>query len=169
MRIGNVVVDPAIAVRGVFVDPVASTSTRRPGASRRRAQRLLEYLETATLRVQGVLETHQHADHFRRRVDALSHDRETQRNRPSRHSHGVQRTFKTRLELGDDSPADGREFDSLLGFTGDGARWIDSSTPRVIATPGTTSDSRQRYHRRDAGVRSAPPYSRRGPGALRGM
>jgi glyoxylase-like metal-dependent hydrolase (beta-lactamase superfamily II) len=132
----HVVVDPATRCAAI-VDPVLDFESSTGRIRTLAVQRLLEYAETANLRVQWVLETHAHADHLS--AGAWLRDRTGAKLAIGAGIVEVQRTFKTLLDLGDEFAADGREFDRLLG-DGDTLA-IGELEARVIATPGHTSDS----------------------------
>jgi glyoxylase-like metal-dependent hydrolase (beta-lactamase superfamily II) len=132
----HVLVDPATRCAAI-VDPVLDFDPSTGRIRTLAVQRLLEYMETANLSVQWVLETHAHADHLSAGAWLREHT-------GAKLAIGagiveVQRTFKTLLDLGDEFAADGREFDRLLG-DGDTLA-IGGLEARVIATPGHTSDS----------------------------
>lgn len=132
----HVVVDPATR-RAAIVDAVldydAPSSTIRTAS----AQRVLEYVATAGLTVDWVLETHAHADHLS--AGAWLAERTGAKLGAGAGIVEVQRTFKRLLELGDDFAADGSAFDRLFG---DGETFgIGEIDVRVLAMPGHTADS----------------------------
>jgi glyoxylase-like metal-dependent hydrolase (beta-lactamase superfamily II) len=132
----HVVVDSATR-DGAIVDPVLDFDLPSGMIRTTSAQRILEYVETAGLRVEWILETHAHADH----VSACAWIRERT---GAKIGVGagiveVQKTFKRLLDLGDDFPIDGTPFDRL--FIDGETFQIGTLDVRVIATPGHTSDS----------------------------
>jgi glyoxylase-like metal-dependent hydrolase (beta-lactamase superfamily II) len=132
----HVVVDPATRSAAI-VDPVLDFDLPSGLIRTTSAQRVLEYVDTASLRIEWILETHAHADH----VSACAWLRE-QTGAKVGVGAGiveVQRTFKRLLDLGDEFPVDGSPFDRLFA---DGETFaIGALDVRVIATPGHTSDS----------------------------
>jgi glyoxylase-like metal-dependent hydrolase (beta-lactamase superfamily II) len=132
----HVVVDPATR-NAAIVDPVLDFDLPSGMIRTASAQRILEYVDTAGLRVEWILETHAHADH----VSACGWLRERTGARIGVGAgiSDVQKTFKRLLDLDDDFPVDGSPFDRLFG---DGETFrIGTLDVRVIATPGHTSDS----------------------------
>jgi glyoxylase-like metal-dependent hydrolase (beta-lactamase superfamily II) len=132
----HVVVDPATRSAAI-VDPVLDFDLPSGLICTTSVQRVLEYVATASLRVEWILETHAHADH----VSACGWLRERTGAKvgAGRGIVEVQKTFKRLLELGDDFPVDGSPFDRLFD---DGEVFeIGALEVRVIATPGHTSDS----------------------------
>jgi glyoxylase-like metal-dependent hydrolase (beta-lactamase superfamily II) len=132
----HVVVDSATRDAAI-VDPVLDFDLPSGMIRTTSAQRILEYVETAGLRVEWILETHAHADH----VSACAWIRERT---GAKIGVGagiveVQKTFKRLLDLGDDFPIDGTPFDRL--FIDGETFQIGTLDVRVIATPGHTSDS----------------------------
>ncbi len=101
------------------------------------AQRVLEYVATAALHIDWVLETHAHADHLS--AGAWLCERTGAKLGIGAGIVEVQRTFGRLLDLGDDFPTDGSPFDVLFA-DGDTFR-IGELVVRVIATPGHTGDS----------------------------
>jgi glyoxylase-like metal-dependent hydrolase (beta-lactamase superfamily II) len=100
------------------------------------AQRVLEYVGTAGLHVDWVLETHAHADHLS--AGAWIRERTQAKLGIGAGIVDVQRTFKRLLDLGDDFQVDGSPFDHLFA---DGETFrIGELEVRAIATPGHSSD-----------------------------
>jgi glyoxylase-like metal-dependent hydrolase (beta-lactamase superfamily II) len=131
----HVIVDPATR-EAAIVDAVLDFDAASGRIRTDSAQRVLEYVETARLRVGWVLETHAHADHLS--AGAWLRERTGAVLAVGAGIVDVQRTFKRILELGD-FPADGSEFDRLFA---DGETFgIGKLEARVIATPGHTPDS----------------------------
>jgi glyoxylase-like metal-dependent hydrolase (beta-lactamase superfamily II) len=132
----HVIVDPATRDAAI-VDPVLDFDLPSGLIRTTSAQRMLEYVDTAGLRVEWILETHAHADH----VSACAWLRERTGAKVGVGAGivEVQKTFKRLLDLGDDFPVDGSPFDRLFA---DGETFaIGTLEVRVIATPGHTSDS----------------------------
>lgn len=132
----HVVVDPATR-NAAIVDPVLDFDVPSGLIRTTSAQRILEYVDTAGLRVEWILETHAHADH----VSACAWLRERTGAKVGVGAGivEVQKTFKRLLDLGDDFPVDGSPFDRLFA-DGETLR-VGALDVRVIATPGHTSDS----------------------------
>ena len=132
----HVVVDPATR-HAAIVDPVLDFDLPSGIVRATSAQRMLEYVGTAGLRVDWILETHAHADHVS--ACAWLAERTGAKVGVGAGIVEVQKTFKRLLELGDDFPVDGTPFDRLFA---DGDTFaIGELAVRVIATPGHTSDS----------------------------
>lgn len=118
----------------VIIDPVLDYDPLASQTGVDGARALAERAEALGLKVHYVLETHAHADH-------LSSSQWLKKRLGSQVAIGeqiteVQKTFKTLLDLPDDFPTDGRQFDRLFA---DG-EVVDAGTLRigVIATPGHT-------------------------------
>ena len=131
----HVVVDPA-TLRAAIIDPVLDFDVPSGRVSSSNARRLLEYVTTANLTVDWILETHAHADH-------LSAGGWLRERTQAKYATGagiveVQRTFKRLLDLGDEFVADGSQFDRL--FDDDHTFPVGEMEARVIATPGHTPD-----------------------------
>lgn len=137
----HVVVDPSTR-RAAIIDPVLDFDPCSGRVGSESAQRVLEYVATADLAIDWILETHAHADHLsaaawlkRQLADGsaapaigIGHAITT-----------VQKTFKRKLNLDDQFVADGRQFDALL-LDGE-TLCIGDLEGQVIATPGHTPDS----------------------------
>lgn len=132
----HVVVDPATC-RAAIVDPVLDFDLPSGRISTASAQRVLEYVATAELGVDWILETHAHADH----LSAGTWLRERTRAKLAIGAGivDVQRTFKGLLDLGDEFVANGAQFDRL--FAGGDTFRIGTLDARALATPGHTPDS----------------------------
>ncbi|HVT32441.1 MAG TPA: MBL fold metallo-hydrolase [Rhodanobacteraceae bacterium] len=131
----HVVVDPATRVAAI-VDPVLDFDLPSGMIRTSSAQRILEYADTAGLRVEWILETHAHADHVS--ACAWLSGRTGAKVGVGAGIVEVQRTFKRLLDLGDDFPIDGTPFDRL--FTDGETFPIGALDVRVVATPGHTGD-----------------------------
>lgn len=132
----HVVVDPATR-RAAIIDAVLDYDAPSGTIRTASAQRVLEYVATAGLVVDWVLETHAHADHLS--AGAWFCERTGAKLGAGRGIVDVQRTFKRLLALGDDFAADGSAFDHLLD---DGATFaLGEIEVRVLAMPGHTADS----------------------------
>jgi glyoxylase-like metal-dependent hydrolase (beta-lactamase superfamily II) len=132
----HVVVDPETrhaAIVDAVLDYDAPSGTIRTAS----AQRVLEYVATAGLSVDWVLETHAHADHLS--AGAWLAERTGARLGAGAGIVEVQRTFKRLLELDDDFAANGSAFDRLFE---DGETFpLGTLDVRVLAMPGHTPDS----------------------------
>ena len=132
----HVVVDPATRVAAI-VDPVLDFDLASGRIRSDSAQRILEYVATANLRVAWLLETHAHADHLT--AGAWLRERTGAKLGVGAGIVEVQKTFKRLLDLGDDFDTTGAVFDRLFD---DGDTFaLGALDMRVIATPGHTSDS----------------------------
>lgn len=132
----HVVVDGATRCAAI-VDPVLDFDQASGRIESGSAQRILEYVETADLRVEWILETHAHADHLS--AGAWLRERTQGTLAIGAGIVEVQRTFKRLLDLDDEFVADGSQFDRLLA---DGDRFhVGTLDVRVIATAGHTPDS----------------------------
>jgi glyoxylase-like metal-dependent hydrolase (beta-lactamase superfamily II) len=132
----HVVVDPATRSAAI-VDPVLDFDLSSGLIRTASAQRILEYVGTANLRVEWILETHAHADHVS--ACAWLAERTGAKIGAGAGIVEVQKTFRRLLDLGDDFPVDGSPFDRLFA---DGEIFrVGALDVRVIATPGHTSDS----------------------------
>ena len=132
----HVVVDPATQ-RAAIIDAVLDFDVPSGRIRTDSAQRVLEYVATAGLAVDWILETHAHADHLS--AGAWLSERTRAKLGIGTGIVEVQRTFKRILDLGEDFRADGAGFDRL--FDDGDVIEIGELAVRVIATPGHTSDS----------------------------
>ena len=132
----HVVVDPSTR-RAAIVDAVLDYDAPSGTIRTASAQRVLEYVATAELTVDWVLETHAHADHLS--AGAWICERTGAKLGAGAGIIEVQRTFKRLLELGDDFAADGSAFDRL--FENGETFALGDIDVRVLAMPGHTADS----------------------------
>jgi len=132
----HVVVDPATQ-RAAIVDGVLDFDVPSGRIRADSAQRVLEYVATATLDVAWILETHAHADHLS--AGAWLAEQTGAKLGIGAGIVEVQRTFKRILDLGEDFRADGAGFDRL--FDDGDVIDVGELAIRVLATPGHTSDS----------------------------
>jgi len=132
----HVVVDPATR-HAAIIDAVLDFDFSSGRISSESASRVLEYVATAGLAVDWILETHAHADHLS--AGAWMRERTQAQLAIGAGIVDVQRTFQRLLDLGDDFATDGSQFDRLLADADEFQ--IGELTARVIATPGHTSDS----------------------------
>ncbi len=122
----------------VLIDPVLDFDIASGEARTLSAANVLAAAEASKLRIEWILETHAHADHLS--AAAWLRERTGARMAIGEGIVRVQRTFKERLNLGDDAMvADGRQFDRLLG-DGDVLQ-VGALAVQALATPGHTSDS----------------------------
>jgi glyoxylase-like metal-dependent hydrolase (beta-lactamase superfamily II) len=136
----HVVVDPSTR-RAAIIDPVLDFDLSSGRVGTDSAQRVLEYVATAGLAIDWILETHAHADH----LSAAAWLKRQLADGSAAPAIGighaitsVQDIFRQKLNL-DDFVADGRQFDALL-LDGE-ALCIGDLEGQVIATPGHTPDS----------------------------
>ena len=132
----HVVTDPATR-RSAIVDPVLDFDAPSGTISSASVQRVCEYIATAGLTLEWILETHAHADHLS--AGAWLRERTGATLAIGAGIVEVQRTFKRLLDLGDELATDGSQFDRL--FADGDAFAIGAMPARVLATPGHTSDS----------------------------
>jgi len=131
----HVIVDPA-TLHAAIVDSTLDFDAPSGQIRTDSAQRVLEYVATAGLHVDWVLETHAHADHLS--AGAWIRERTQAKLGIGAGIVDVQRTFKRVLDLGDDFPVDGSPFDHLFA---DGETFrIGELDVRAMATPGHSSD-----------------------------
>jgi len=119
-----------------IIDPVLDYDAAAARTSTASADAVLAFVQSRTLRVEWILETHAHADH----LSAAGHLHDTL-GAPVAIGRGitdVQAHFKQVFGLGDDFVADGRQFDRLLDDGDELA--VGSLHLRAIATPGHTRD-----------------------------
>ena len=118
----------------VAIDPVLDFDPIAFRVSHDSVDRVARFIDREGLQLHYVLETHAHADHLSG-AQALK-QRYGARVAIGEHIQEVQKTFKEILELGDDFPTDGSQFDRLLA---DGEKFEAGSLKiEVIHTPGHT-------------------------------
>jgi len=132
-----VVFDPVTRI-AALVDPVLDFDPKAGRTSSLSAEKLLAFVESESLEVQWILETHAHADHL------SSADWIKQRLPQARIAIGtgireVQKNFRPIFNLGDHFPVDGSQFDHLFG-EGEHFR-LGSVEALTIPVPGHTKDS----------------------------
>jgi glyoxylase-like metal-dependent hydrolase (beta-lactamase superfamily II) len=132
----HVVVDPATR-HAAIIDAVLDFDLSSGQISSASVSRVLEYVATAGLKVDWILETHAHADHLS--AGAWLRERTKAQLAIGTGIVEVQRTFKRLLDLGEDFATDGSQFDRL--FADGDAFKIGELGAQIIATPGHTSDS----------------------------
>jgi glyoxylase-like metal-dependent hydrolase (beta-lactamase superfamily II) len=132
----HVVVDPE-SRRAAILDPALDFDASSGRIATDSAQRILEYVATADLAVDWILETHAHADHLS--AGAWLRERTQAQLAIGAGIIDVQRSFKRLLDLDDEFVADGSQFDRLFV---DGDRFqVGTLDVRVLATAGHTPDS----------------------------
>lgn len=132
----HVLVDPT-SLRAAIIDPVLDFDAASGHVRADSARRVLEYLGTAGLQVEWILETHAHADH----LSAAAWLRDTLMPRPrigiGAGIDAVQRHFAATLGLEADA-LDAGDFDRR--FADGDVLQVGTLELRVIATPGHTPD-----------------------------
>jgi glyoxylase-like metal-dependent hydrolase (beta-lactamase superfamily II) len=131
--VSYVVTDSARKVCAI-IDPVLDFDPASGRTSTVSADRLLDFVQTNTLKVAWILETHAHADHLS--AAAYLKSKTGGRTGTGRLITGVQATFKDIFKLGDEFVPNGEQFDRLLD-EGDLLE-LGSLHIRVIQTPGHT-------------------------------
>jgi glyoxylase-like metal-dependent hydrolase (beta-lactamase superfamily II) len=94
------------------IDPVLDYDPKSGGTSTESAERVVAFVNAHELRVQSLLETHAHADH----LSAAQYLKEALGGEIAigESIRIVQSTFRRIFNLGEDVPADGRQFDHLF-------------------------------------------------------
>lgn len=131
-----VVADPSSQAAAV-IDPVLDYDSSSGRTSTRSAQRIVDFVREAGLRVEWILETHAHADHL-----SAAQFLKAELDAPIGIGAGIRRvqaTFKEIFNLASAFSADGSQFDRL--FEEHERFSIGDLEARVIATPGHTNDS----------------------------
>jgi len=118
----------------VVIDPVLDFNPASAQTSTERVDELTEFLKTTGLKLHYVLETHAHADHLS--SSQLLKERFDAPVAIGARIVEVQETFKGLLQLADDVPIDGSQFDHLIK---DGET-LEAGALRIeaISTPGHT-------------------------------
>ncbi len=133
----HVVSDPESRIAAI-IDPVLDYDPSTRTTATTSAEALLDHVRREQLQVDWILETHAHADHLTS-AQWLKARLSGARVGIGEGIREVQQTFKARLGLEPDFPADGRQFDALFR---PGDRFsLDGVPVEVIATPGHTPDS----------------------------
>ena len=131
-----VVSDP-VAKRAAVIDPVLGYCARSGRTNRDTLDTLIDYVRSAGLDVEWILETHAHADHLT--GAKILQDTVGGRIGIGAGIRQVQAHFQKVFNLGPPFTADGSQFDRLFA---DGEQFsIGGLTVAVLATPGHTSDS----------------------------
>ena len=131
-----VVSDPASGAAAI-IDPVLDYDPKSGRTGTGPAEAIARHIRERGLRLDWILETHAHADHF----SAAPFLRESLGGRIAIGAgiREVQSTFKPLFNLEAEFATDGSQFDHLFA---DGETFpIGGLTARVIATPGHTNDS----------------------------
>ena len=119
-----------------IIDPVLDYDAAAARTSTTSVDALLGFVRAHALSIGWILETHAHADHLS--AGGYLRDLLAAKLAIGRGITRVQAHFKALVGLGDEVPADGRQFDRLFD-DGDAFR-IGTLEVRVIATPGHTAD-----------------------------
>lgn len=128
-----VISDPATGAAAI-IDPVWDFDEKAAATTTRNADAILDHVRAAGLKVEWILDTHPHADHFsaapylRERLGAPTAIGEK--------VCGVQALWKDIYRLPDSFPTDGRQWDRLFA-AGDTFR-IGGLEGRVMLSPGHT-------------------------------
>jgi len=133
----HVVSDPKSRIAAI-IDPVLDYDPTTRVTATTSAETLLDHVRRKHLQVDWILETHAHADHLTS-AQWLKARLPSARVGIGEGIREVQQSFKARLGLEPDFPADGRQFDALFR---PGDRFsLGEVQVEVIATPGHTPDS----------------------------
>jgi glyoxylase-like metal-dependent hydrolase (beta-lactamase superfamily II) len=133
----HVVSDPESRIAAI-IDPVLDFDAATRTTATTSAEALLDHVTREHLQVDWILETHAHADHLTS-AQWLKTRLPGARVGIGEGIRQVQQTFKARLGLEPDFPADGRQFDVLFR---PGDRFsLGGAQVEVVATPGHTPDS----------------------------
>lgn len=128
--------DPA-TMKGAIVDPVMDFDPLSGGTKTTNADLLLDYVKSAGIEIEWVLDTHPHADHFS--AAAYLKERLGVPTAIGEHVVKVQRLWKEIYNLPADFPTDGRQWDKLFA---DGETFTVGEIPvRVMFSPGHTMAS----------------------------
>jgi len=120
-----------------IIDCVLGYSMASGRTDREPCDRLVEFMRSNDLTLEWILETHAHADHLSgaQYLKAVVGGKVA----IGKGIRDVQAHFAATLDLGDDFPTDGSQFDHL--FSGGDVFSLGSLECEVIATPGHTNDS----------------------------
>ncbi|SFS51293.1 MBL fold metallo-hydrolase [Brevundimonas viscosa] len=131
-----VVVDPATRAAAI-IDPVLDFDETAAATSTRNAEAILAFVRERELRVEWILDTHPHADHF-----SAAPWLQAELGAPTAIGEkvtGVQALWKDLYGLPDDFPTDGRQWDRLFR---EGETFRVGELPaRVMFSPGHTPAS----------------------------
>ncbi len=133
----HVLVDPS-TLRAAIIDPVLDFDAASGSVRSDSARRVLEYLGTASLTVEWILETHAHADHLSAAAWLRERMQPTTRIGIGARIVDVQERFAYLVDPGEGFRADGSQFDRR--FSDDDRFAIGALEVQVIATPGHTPD-----------------------------
>lgn len=131
--VSYVITDRATAYAAV-IDPVLDYDPDLDAFSSKSADSIIDYLDQNNFHLQWILETHAHADHI-----TASYYLKQKRGGQigiGEHIREVQMTFKSLLNLSDDMPCDGRQFDYL--FCDNELVDLGHLKIHVLHTPGHT-------------------------------
>ena len=123
---------------GALVDPVLDFDPKSGRTSTATAQRLLDAVHHAGVRIEWILETHAHADHLSA-GHWLKGPLSGAKLAIGEGIRTVQKTFRDIFNLGEHFPVDGSQFDHLFA-EGEPFR-LGTVEGRVIPVPGHTNDS----------------------------
>lgn len=128
-----VVADPETRACAI-IDPVLDFDPKSGATATRSADALLAFIEREGLRLEWILDTHPHADHFS--AAGYLHDRTGVPTGIGEKVRGVQALWKDLYDLPEDFPVDGSQWSRLFA---DGERFrIGGLEADVIFTPGHT-------------------------------
>lgn len=116
-----------------IIDPVLDYDEKSGTTATHSADRLLEYVQRHNLKIEWILDTHPHADHF-----SAAHYLKNKTGAPTgigAHVTDVQKLWKTLYNL-PSLPTDGSQWDRL--FHDNDTFTIGSHTGRVLSSPGHT-------------------------------
>ncbi len=128
-----VVIDPATRAAAI-IDPVWDFDEKAAATSTRNAAEILGFVRDRELKVEWILDTHPHADHF-----SAAPWLQAELGAPTAIGEkvaGVQALWKDLYGLPDDFPTDGRQWDRLFK-AGETFR-VGELTGRVMFSPGHT-------------------------------
>lgn len=121
----------------VIIDPVLDYNTNSARTSTTSVDAILAYLTSNNIKLNYVLETHAHADHITA-ADYIKNKLDIKLAIGEKIS-GVQKTFKSVFNLGDEFLPDGSQFDRL--FKDNDCIGFGECEVVAIHTPGHTDDS----------------------------